>query len=302
MSLTPLEKSVLESFHQEKFPPQPTGDERSDWISFGLSVALQAVRLLRSHGPTVDVKEVDLKGDGSPVTELDHRVEEMVRAALAAFHPETAVVGEEGGGELPADGLAVAIDPVDGTWAYVSGTGTAATTLAVFEDGVPFLGVVANPSTGEVAYAVGGGDARLIRLPVFGEPDVALSLPLAGADPLKILVNVQPNLKAQPTINALYEAWGQRRIHSVRSPGGSPVWALLEAAKGRFSYINLWSDRPAQAYDLAAGVLLVRAAAGDVVGLDGEPIEPVRHAGPFVAGVEPLARATLLEIVRGAAG
>jgi fructose-1,6-bisphosphatase/inositol monophosphatase family enzyme len=300
MSLTPLEESVFEAFRQERFPPQPTGDERSDWISFGLSVGLQAARLLRSNGPTVDVKEVDIKGDGSPVTELDHQVEEMVRAALEAFHPETAVVGEEGGGELPTDGPAVAIDPVDGTWAYVSGTGTAATTLAVFEDGVPFLGVVANPSTGEVAYAVGGGDARLIRLAVFGEPDVALLLPLAGADPSKILVNVQPSQKAQPAISALYDAWNHHDIQYVRSPGGSPVWALLETAKGRFSYVNLWSDRPAQAYDLAAGVLLVRAAGGDVVGLDGEPIDPVRHAGPFVAGVQAAARSTLLDILVGA--
>jgi fructose-1,6-bisphosphatase/inositol monophosphatase family enzyme len=250
----------------------------------------------------VDVEDVDLKSDGSPVTELDRGVEAMVRAALAAFHPETAVVGEEGGGELPATGPAVAIDPVDGTWAYVSGTGTAATTLAVFKDEVPFLGVVANPTTGEVAYAVRGEDARLIQLAVFGEADTAYRLPLGGADPSKVLVNVQPSLKAQPTINALYDAWDQRHVQSVRSPGGSPVWALLEVAKGRFSYINMWSDRPAEAYDLAAGVLLVRAAGGEVVGLDGEPIDPVRHAGAFVAGVEPAARSTLLEIVRGAAG
>jgi fructose-1,6-bisphosphatase/inositol monophosphatase family enzyme len=300
MPLTSIEESALEAFRRGDFPPKPTGDERSDWISSGLSVAFQAARLLRNHGPNVDVQEVNLKSDGSPVTELDREVEAMVRAALAAFHPETAVIGEEGGGELPATGPAVAIDPVDGTWAYISGTGTAATTLAVFEDGVPFLGVVANPTTGEVAYAVGGGEARLIQLAVFGEPDAAHRLPLGGADPAKLLVNVQPNLKAQATITALFEAWDRRNIQYVRSPGGSPAWALLEAAKGRFSYINLWSDRSAEAYDLAAGVLLVRAAGGDVIGLDGKPIDLVHHAGPFVAGIQANARSTLLEIVAGA--
>ena len=298
MSLTLMEESALEAFRRGDFPPHPMGDERSDWVSFGLSVALQAVRLLRSNGPNVDVQEVDLKSDGSPVTALDHRVEDMVREALAAFRPETAVVGEEGGGELPATGPAVAIDPVDGTWAFVSGTGVAATTLAVFMDGVPFLGVVANPTTGELTYAFGEEDARLIQLAVFGEQDTAYRLPLGGADPSKILVNVQPSLKAQPTINALYEAWDRRRIQYVRSPGGSPAWALLEVAKGRFSYVNLWSDRPAEAYDLAAGVLLVRAAGGDVVGPDGDPIDQVRHAGPFVAGIQPNARSTLLEVLR----
>ncbi|MHC4452967.1 MAG: inositol monophosphatase family protein, partial [Planctomycetota bacterium] len=121
-----------------------------------------------------------------------------------------------------------------------------------------------------------------------------------AADPAKVLVNIQPSLKAQPTISALYNAWRQRRIRNVRSPGGSPAWALLEAAKGRFCYVNLWSDRPAAPFDLAAGVLLVRAAGGDVVGLDGDPIDLVRHAGPFVAGIQPAARSTVLEIVRGA--
>ena len=298
MSLNPLEKSVLDAFRDGEFPPQPTGDERLDWVSFGLSVALQANRVLRSSGPIVDVAEVGLKSDGSPVTDLDHQVENMVRAALAAFHPETPVVGEEGGGALPADGPAVAFDPVDGTWAYVSGTGTAATTLAVFQDGVPFLGVVANPSTGEIAYAVDGEDARLVQLAVFGETDSAYRLPLGGADPAKILVNVQPSLKAQPSVQALYDAWNRRHIQYVRSPGGSPVWAMLEAAKGRFCYVNVWSERPAEAFDLAAGVLLIRSAGGEVVGLDGAPIDSVRHAGPFVAGVHTAVRSSVLEIVR----
>ena len=300
MTLTLLEKSILTNFREGRFPPRSTDDERADWLTFGLSVALQAVRLLRSNGPNVDVAEVDLKGDGSPVTKLDHQVEDMVRDALDAFHPETSVVGEEGGGELPATGPAVAIDPIDGTWAYISGTGTAATTLAVFKDGVPFLGVIANPTTGEVAYAESGGDARLIQLAVFGEPDAAHRLPLSGADPSKVLVNVQPNQAAQSVINSLYEKWAGRRVQSVRSPGGSPAWAMLEAAKGRFSYLNMWSDRPAEPFDLAAGVLLVRAAGGEVVGLDGMPIDLVRHSGPFVAGVQSAARSTLLEIVRDA--
>ena len=302
MSFTDIEQHVLSSFRDGVFPPEPTGDERSDWTAFGLSVALQAARLLRSSGPNVDTAEVDLKSDGSPVTALDRKVEEMVRAALESFHPETPVIGEEGGGELPADGPAVAIDPVDGTWAYVSGTGTAATTIAVFADGRPFLGVVANPATGEVSYAEHGGDARLIQVAVFGGHDSAHLLPLGGADSSKILVNVQPSLTARGPIGALYEAWNQGRIQYVRSPGGSPAWALLEAAKGRFTYLNMWWDRPAEPFDLAAAALLVRAAGGEVVGLDGAPIDAVRHAGPFIAGIQPSARSTVLEIVRGAAG
>jgi fructose-1,6-bisphosphatase/inositol monophosphatase family enzyme len=302
MTLNTAEISALACFREGKFPKKATAIERDDWITFGLSVALEAARLLRDQGPNVDTSDVDLKVDGSPVTELDRRVEEMVRAALYEFHPGTAIIGEEGGGELPPNGPAVAIDPVDGTWAYVSGTGTAATTLAVFENASVRLGVIANPTTGEIAYADRDGEARLVQLGVFGEADRAYSLPTAGADPTKVLVNVQPSSAAGPVIGALYEAWGERRIQALRSSGGSPAWALLETAKGRYVYVNMWSKRPAAPYDLAAGVLMVRAAGGEVVGLDGQPVDLVRHAGPFVAGIAPAARAAVLEIVRAAAG
>jgi fructose-1,6-bisphosphatase/inositol monophosphatase family enzyme len=84
----------------------------------------------------------------------------------------------------------------------------------------------------------------------------------------------------------------------VRSPGGSPSWSLLEAARGRFTYVNLWSSRPAEAYDLVAGVMLVRGAGGDVIDLEGRSINALDHGGPFIAGVDGGARQKAAEITR----
>ena len=86
----------------------------------------------------------------------------------------------------------------------------------------------------------------------------------------------------------------------VRSPGGSPAWALLEASKGTYTYLNLWSDEPASIFDLAAGALLVRGAGGQVVSLAGEEIELDGHAGPFIAGTDAAALAKVAELVRTA--
>ena len=88
----------------------------------------------------------------------------------------------------------------------------------------------------------------------------------------------------------------------VRSPGGSPACGLLEAAKGSFVYANLWSQKPASVYDLAAGVLLVREAGGDVVGLDGAPVDAIHHKGAFVAALVPEARERVVALLRAAAG
>ncbi|NIQ53865.1 MAG: histidinol-phosphatase, partial [Gemmatimonadetes bacterium] len=82
------------------------------------------------------------KSDGTPTTPLERAVEERIRARLGAFMPGTALVGEETGGEMLVPGTTVAVDPVDGTWAFLNGTEQFSSTLAVFRDGAPFLGLV----------------------------------------------------------------------------------------------------------------------------------------------------------------
>jgi myo-inositol-1(or 4)-monophosphatase len=196
--------------------------------------------------------------------------------------------------------VGVAIDPVDGTWAFLNGTETSATTLAVFRDGKPFLGMVSNPATGEIVYATREGGTRLLQLSLFGEEDQADALPRPRLDAGGLLVNVHPGRRSGPLVAALHRAWRNGELSMVRAPGGSPAWALAEAAKGSFAYVNLWSGRPVAAYDLVAGALLVRGAGGDVTGLDGAPIDMLHHVGPFAAAIDPRARDLLTSLARAA--
>ena len=92
-----------------------------------------------------------------------------------------------------------------------------------------------------------------------------------GHEALELLVNVHPNRKGAWLLDTLYRAWQRAEVDMVRSPGGSPAWALVEVARGHFTYVNLWSKRPAQAYDLAAGAIIVRRAGGELIGLEGGP-------------------------------
>lgn len=299
MSLTSLEITVLESYRAGAAIAPRSGDDISDWIRFGLHALLQAGASVRAA--RLGASEVELKSDGSPVTRLELEIEERLAVSLAAFAPDAALVGEETGGELLSRGWSVAVDPVDGTWAFVSGTETFTTTLAIFRDGVPVLGLVSNPSTGELGYAAAGGATRLIQLSVFGEDDSARPLPVSGVDSGPILVNVHPGRRSGSLVAHLYEAWTEDQVRMVRSPGGSPAWALMEAARGSFVYVNLWSKRAASAYDLASGCLLVHGAGGVVSDLDGAPIDLVSHAGPFVAAVDDDRRKLVTDLVRAAA-
>ena len=77
---------------------------------------------------------------------------------------------------------------------------------------------------------------------------------------------------------------------------------MLEAAKGSFVYVNLWSRRAAQAYDLAAGIMLVRGAGGDVTDLAGTPVDTTDHRRPFIAGIAHEARRQVPPIARSSGG
>ena len=113
-----------------------------------------------------------------------------------------------------------------------------------------------------------------------------------------ILVNLQPQRDAASVADGLFAAWREGDIRMLKLTGGSPSWSLLEAAKGRFVYVNLWTAKPSDPFDLAAGVLLVRRAGGEVSNMDGNPIDPAAHSGPFVAAVDGEERERVTRLVK----
>jgi fructose-1,6-bisphosphatase/inositol monophosphatase family enzyme len=273
-------------------------DGEAAWLRFGLSALLETGRMVRDMRLLPMGEAVQFKSDGSPVTDLERRIETFVRERLTDFCSDAGFVGEESGGVLPLRGYAVAIDPVDGTWSLVNRTETCTTGLGIFHDGEAFLGMVLNPATGELAYAARDTGTRLLQISLFGEDDAAVTLPGERLRPQTLLVNLQPSRDAQGVVGGFFEAWREGGLNMVKLPGGSPLWAMLEAAKGSFVYVNLWSRRAAQAYDLAAGIMLVRGAGGDVTDLTGKPIETTDHRGPFVAGIDQEACRKVTAIVR----
>jgi fructose-1,6-bisphosphatase/inositol monophosphatase family enzyme len=292
------ERAALAGFRASASLRRRSGTDDAEWVGFGLRCLLEASRALREQAGALG-EAVDLKSDGSPATRIEHEVERAIRARLAAFEPAAAFVGEETGGHLPRAGLAVAVDPVDGTWSFLTESPTWASTLAVFRDARPLAGFVANPATGELAYALVGERTRYLRVSAFGEPDAARTLP-GPISREKLLVNLHPSRGAEPVLRALHEAWNKHELSLVRSSGGSPAWGLLQAALGHHVYVNTWSPRPAEPFELVAGGLLVRCAGGDVTDLAGAPIDLERHAGPWLAAIDGEQRRRVAALIRGA--
>jgi fructose-1,6-bisphosphatase/inositol monophosphatase family enzyme len=298
--LKDIEKEAISSFRCNEADSGLTDQhDRDAWLKFGIRFLLDTGRVVRGlrYGPLSDVAE--FKADGSPFLPGERQIEATLRQHLARFAPGAGVVGEESGGDMRSTGVVVAIDPVDGTWSLLNRCETHTTSLAFFEDGKLFLGMILNSVTGELAYSMEKGPSRLLQLNLFGEHDDAFDMPLNAPSPGKPLVNIHPARTAGALVEQLFEKWGQDQIAMVKASGGSPSWALLEAAKGVFTYVNLWAGKPADPFDLAGGISLVRGAGGEVLGPDEAPVPLCGHQGPFVAGVDRKKLATVVSALWG---
>ena len=103
---------------------------------------------------------IETKSDDSPVTIADRTTETVIREAVTRRFPDHAVVGEEHGGTISGTGLEWVIDPIDGTKTFVRGVPLYTTLVAVLHDGVPVVGVIHAPATGEMVSAASGCGAR----------------------------------------------------------------------------------------------------------------------------------------------
>jgi fructose-1,6-bisphosphatase/inositol monophosphatase family enzyme len=285
------EASALASFAAGK-PASSFSHKDTSW-SFFAQLALQdAGRTVRQRR----LSDAAATHDGSAA--LEREVEAQMREAVKAFCPEASFLAGESGDA--AAGLAVVFDAIDGMNSFRAHNERCAVAMAVLRDGVPFVSAVLNPATGELGHADEHG-ARLVQRPLFGEDAVAQSLPLVTWSESKpLLVNLHPFAQGRPFHRDFHSSWarGRRGIGIISATAGSPSWALLEAAKGHFVYLNIWGGGEAQAHDLAPGAHLLRAAGGNVVRTDGEPIPWVGHKGVFVAGAHAKEYESVAEVAR----
>lgn len=128
---------------------------------------------------------IEIKDDGSPVTEADREAERAIRAVIAEAFPDDAILGEEfgaseGAGEGPQREWI--IDPIDGTIAFSRGIPLFTTLIALVVDGEPVVGVIDLPATGDrIAGARGRG---ITRRSVEGQAAIRVSDGPALADAL----------------------------------------------------------------------------------------------------------------------
>lgn len=224
-----------------------------------------------------------LKGARDFVTEIDRATERLIADVLLAAEPGSRIVGEELSPELVRDGLVWIVDPLDGTTNFLHGFPSYAVSIAAAVDGELQAAVVQQvPRHDTFAAARGAGAWQ-------GEQRISVS---AIRDPAFALIGTGFPFKDTTSLGEYLSQFARvaAQTSGIRRPGSAAL-DLADVAAGRFD--GFWEQR-LSAWDVAAGVLLVREAGGVVTDFTGRPIG-AEH-GPVIAG-NPAIHEWLLRVV-----
>ena len=254
-----------------------------DLLHLARTAAERAAAYLRGVERPADPSGWARKGSRDFVTGVDRRAEQLVSEVLLAAEPGSRIVGEELQPEVVTDGLVWIVDPLDGTTNFLHDFPSYAVSVAGAVDGRLEVAAIVNVAAGDTYTASRGGGAWQgeRRLVVSAIQDPAFAL-IGTGFPFKDTSRIQEYLEQ------FWRIAGQTA--GIRRPGAAAL-DLADVAAGRFD--GFW-EQHLSAWDIAAGVLLIREAGGVVTDLSGREVG-VEHTG-LVAG-NPVIHRWLLEML-----
>ncbi|MBA3769544.1 MAG: inositol monophosphatase [Blastocatellia bacterium] len=227
-------------------------------LNFAIDAARDAGRLLlEKFGTGV---RIEMKGDINLVTEADLASDALIIERIKSHYPRHSILAEESGEAVVTGGDSSwkwIIDPLDGTTNYAHGYPCFCVTIALEHQGEIVIGVTYDPTRNELFSAERGRGASLNNKPI----RVSKTEKLGDA----LLVTGFPyDIKQRPRFERnLIELLSNSR--GVRRDGSAAI-DLAYVACGRFD--GFWEEG-LNPWDVAAGLLIVEEAGGQVSYYDG---------------------------------
>jgi myo-inositol-1(or 4)-monophosphatase len=252
-----------------------------------LGAARKAGRSLARDFGEVEQLQVSLKGPANFVSAADHRAEEILHAELTRARPGYGLLMEERGDIEGADRThRFIVDPLDGTTNFLHGIPHFAVSIALERDGELVAGLIFNPVSHETFSAERGKGAFLNdrRLRVAARSDLSAAIigtgiPHSGRPSHDLFLSEFSSVMAASA--------GVRRL-------GAASLDLAWTAAGRLD--GFW-ERNLKAWDIAAGIVVLREAGGYVTDVDGK--DRMLDNGSVVAGNEGIHK-HLLKLIKTA--
>ncbi|MBK9702452.1 MAG: histidinol-phosphatase [Betaproteobacteria bacterium] len=222
-----------------------------------------------------------------PVTVADRAAEEVIRARIAARHPDHGIRGEEHGWEKGSSACTWVVDPIDGTRSFIMGQLHWATLIALHDGTRPVVGVVHQPYVGESFVAAAGHPAEWRR---GSERRVLRTRACAGVTDA-IVATTDPRHFRTPRQLAAYGAVtdGARLVRY-----GGDCYCYAQLAMGLTDVVI---ETGLQAYDVQALIPLIEAAGGAISDWAGGACD---EGGDVLACGDPALHAVLLARIAAA--
>jgi len=112
------------------------------------------------------LSQVDLKGIGDWVSQVDIDSEKAIVSLIRSRFPDHVIHAEEGGRTESGSDMEWIIDPLDGTANFVHGIPIFSVSIALVREGEILLGAVYDPAGKELFSACNGGGATLNGEPI----------------------------------------------------------------------------------------------------------------------------------------
>lgn len=224
------------------------------------------------------------EGLNNLVTEADHAAEKSIIKVIKEHYPQHSILSEECGDDGTSNEYRWIIDPIDGTINFANGIPICCVSIGVEHNGKMVLGAVYNPNMDEFFVAEKGLGAKLNgkKIQVSNKTDVLRSCLVTGFP-----------------YTYLDEPKGPLQVFEILIRQGIPVRRLGSAAidlcwvaAGRF---DGFYEHKLQAWDSAAGFLMVEEAGGKVTDFNGNNYSPYQ---PGIVATNGKIHDQLLSIVK----
>ncbi len=237
-------------------------------LAFTELVAARAGTILMDRYERLE--RIDYKSARDVVTEADHLSEALIIDAIRAAYPRDAILAEETGahqavtGEVPTSGRGRVwiVDPLDGTVNYANGLPIFCVSIGLIVDGRPTVGVILDPTRGDLFAATADGPAMLNGRPIT----------VSDKDKLSDFV-ISMSLNGR---TATSRARNVRKAIRISRSMGSAALGLAYVANGRFD--GFVQQGGLSAWDVAAAGLIAERSGARVTAMDGGPWFDLGHS------------------------
>jgi myo-inositol-1(or 4)-monophosphatase len=260
--------------------------EPSPLLAAMIAAAHAAGEGLKSDFAHLSTLQIETKaGLDDMFTAADLRAEETVRRHLAAIDPSFGFLGEEGGLIKGTDPSHVwIVDPLDGTTNFLCGMPLFAVNIALVRDGQPIAGVTHVPMMDETFWAELGSGAFLNGTPIRVSSREGM---------IHAVLGVGIPFASKPRHDQFYAEMERltHEISGIRRLGAGAI-DMAYVSCGRF---DAYWEQSVSAWDIAAGVIIVREAGGLVTDTAGGHLDLM---GGTVLAATPQIQAELLDALR----